>query len=235
MSTSRDSLGGASKSAAIDARTLEIVAIFCSVVGLVFAPALLAGLICGVFALAKGARTLAVVAMVVSILGVALWVLITALMIVPAIRDSMDGSMGGAGGGSGSPASAGFGTPLALEVRMTSVAAGEVAVSVQNFEFERGRLPNDFDEVLGFVDPRIARGYRDAWSRPFRLRREALRDANGTPTKAEVTFVWSAGPDRIWDTADDFVAGSHPNVIVSEYGLPDSPGAPRMEQDGSEN
>ena len=37
--------------------------------------------------------------------------------------------------------------------------------------------------------------------------------------------MWSAGPDGAWDTPDDFVVGSHPYSIPSEYGHPESPSA----------
>jgi hypothetical protein len=214
MSTARRSFGHSPQTTVTDGRTLAIVAVVCSGVGILFPPALLAGLVCGVFALAKGARGLAIV---VSILGVALWVLVAAAVVLPAI---------GRAAREANATSVDDDPRFADKGALISNAIGaEVAVAVQNFERQRGTLPTDYDELMRFVDPRLADDLRDAWNRPFRLTREALRDANGAAAKGEVTFVWSAGPDGAWDTPDDFVVGSHPYSIPSEYGHPESPSA----------
>ena len=214
MSTARRSFGHSPQTTVTDGRTLAIVAVVCSGVGILFPPALLAGLVCGVFALAKGARGLAIV---VSILGVALWVLVAAAVVLPAI---------GRAAREANATSVDDDPRFADKGALISNAIGaEVAVAVQNFERQRGTLPTDYDELMRFVDPRLVDDLRDAWNRPFRLTREALRDANGAAAKGEVTFVWSAGPDGAWDTPDDFVVGSHPYSIPSEYGHPESPSA----------
>jgi hypothetical protein len=217
MSTAGHSFGHSPQTTATDGRTLAIVAVVCSAVGILFPPALLAGLVCGVFALAKGARGLAIVAMVVSILGVALWVLVAAALVLPAIRRAAREA--NATSVDDDPRFADRGALISNSI------GAEVAVAVQKFERQRGTLPKDYDELMRFVDPRVVEDLRDAWNRPFRLTREALRDANGATAKGEVTFVWSAGPDGVWDTPDDFVSGSHPYSIASDYGHPESPSA----------
>ncbi len=217
MSTTGTQFIPSPQSAATNAGTLALIAIVCSAVGVLFPPALLAGLVCGVFALAKGARGLAIAAIFVAIFGVVLWILVAAAVVIPAI-----GRAAREANSAAILADPRFSDRDAL---ISNSAGAEVAVAVQNFERRRQRLPNDMDEVMRFVDPRLAETFRDVWNRPFRLRREPLRDANGNPAKGEVTFVWSAGRDGVWDTADDFVVGSHPYSIASDYGHSDSPDA----------
>jgi hypothetical protein len=64
----------------------------------------------------------------------------------------------------------------------------------------------------------------DGWGTPFKMSVEEAKPAAGASTEAMViAFILTAGPDRTWGTADDYVAASAPYVDLKEYGLKTRP------------
>ncbi|MFM7135194.1 MAG: hypothetical protein ACKO0W_12870 [Planctomycetota bacterium] len=175
--------------------TLGLVAFILSVVGLLCLPvvASLPGLVCGLIAVRREPRGLAIGAIVMGAVGSCATPLLLALLL-PALAKAQ---------------------AVAREIPVDNSysAASAWLTYVDDFQIENGRLPAseaELTKATGF--PPIV----DGWNTPMRMRIEGA----GAETKI---FIWSAGPDLAWDTRDDFCSGSLPEDAADEAGYPTDP------------
>ncbi len=87
-----------------------------------------------------------------------------------------------------------------------------LVMEVEQYRSTRGTMPARLEDVV--PDPTLR---EDAWGEWYELR--VVNDDPGQP----VYEVWSAGPDRAWQTDDDFVAATSPAPAPPQRSVPPAP------------
>ena len=208
---------GASRSSG-GSSTLSIVALILSILGLGCPIVGIAGAICGIIAMRLGRNGLALAAVIIGSLATLLNALALALVGLGVFK--LPETTVAFADGSEPPNSAFVRQATMQEaMRLTEIQANEISRLVLEFQEQNRRLPDDITEVtapFGRVN--------DAWGTEFQISVEAVKPVSGESTKElTIAFILTAGPDRTWGTADDYVASSAPYVILDEYGMKSRP------------
>ena len=198
--------------------TLAIVALILSILGLGCPIVGLTGAILGIVAMRTSRSGMAIAAVIIGSLTT---LLVAVLLIVSYSMGftARDSSVPYAD--ATDPSNPAFVRQPTLQeaMRFTEIQANEVARLVIDFNTENNRLPEDLTEVtaqFGRVN--------DGWGTEYMLSVESVKPA-ADPSAKEITvaFILTAGPDRTWGTADDYVAASAPYVNLDEYGMKSRP------------
>lgn len=214
--------GGHGASSGEAGKGLSIVGLVLSVLGIGCAPLGVAGVICGIIAMRIRRNDLALASIIVGSLTTLLSIAGTVIYL---------GASGLAGGSFGTPdqpptyAEATDPTspsfvrkPSTAEaIRFSEMQAGEIARLVYDFHAENGHWPSEASEVTAPFGK-----VTDGWGSEYMLT-SAEGLAGSTNAGETIIFIWSLGPDKAWDTDDDFVASSMPYVDVKEYGYKSRP------------
>lgn len=92
------------------------------------------------------------------------------------------------------------------------VRAQVLVMEVEQYRSTRGSMPARLEDVV--PDPALR---EDPWVQWYEL-----RVVNEDPAQP-VYEIWSAGPDRAWQTADDFVAATSPAPVPPQQFTPPAP------------
>lgn len=198
--------------------TLSIVALILAVLGLGCPLLGLTGAILGIVAMRTQPNGMALASVIVGSLTTLVVAIVTILMYTGAFRPAESTATYAE---ATDPTNPGFvrEATMAEAIRFTELQANDIARFIASFEIENGRLPESIDEATARYGPRT-----DGWGTPYKLSVEEATAAAAASTDAKViAFILTAGPDRTWGTADDYVAASSPYVNLVEYGMKTSP------------
>lgn len=208
---------GASKSSG-GGSTLSIVALILSILGLGCPIVGIAGAICGIVALRLGRNGLALAAVVIGSLATLFYALLLALAGLGVFKPPETTI---AFGDATDPSNPAFVRQATVQeaMRFTEIQANEISRLVIDFKEQNRRFPDDLTEVtaqFGRVN--------DGWGTEYKISVETVKPASGqSGEELTVAFILTAGPDRTWGTADDYVAASAPYVNLVEYGMKTRP------------
>jgi len=100
----------------------------------------------------------------------------------------------------------------AARAAIAGARAKVLVMEVEQYRSTRGSMPSRLEDVV--PDPALR---ADPWEQSYEL-----RVVNEDPVQP-VYEIWSAGPDRAWQTGDDFVAATSPAPAPPQQFAPPAP------------
>ncbi|MEY3143492.1 MAG: hypothetical protein RLY21_1985 [Planctomycetota bacterium] len=203
--------GGGSNTLSVVALILAILGLGCPLVGLT-------GAILGIVAMRTQPNGVALASVIIGSLTTLAVAIATIVMFNSGLRDADSSVPYYAATDPSNPA---FVREASMQeaMRFTEVQANDVARLISSYEIEHGSLPDDLETVTAPYG-RIT----DGWGTPYKISVEEAKAAASQSTDAKlIAFIMTAGPDRTWGTADDYVASSSPYVDLVEYGMKTRP------------